>query len=256
MRSHLFLPLVCASICAAVASPALADVTFNADARMFYDNNVNGSPTGANQLGDRYLSLGASATYFKPLDADQTRYFIGQVGANSATFSKYNNLDNTGLMASAGLYQQLSAAWSVQLTGRGFGRNTKQSDRNSSGLGGTLELKNQLSSTLWVKGVVDYEDSKANLATYSYTGTTFGVNLGYLPLEKTFINVGYSQARRDFKSVLPFNSTTQTLFADLSQQIAKNWYLNFGYSHGRNDSNIPGTAYNNRVLSAGLSFSY
>lgn len=239
-----------------MAGPALADVTFNADARMFHDNNVNGSPTKANQLGDSYLSLGASATYFKPLDAEQTRYFIGQAGVNSSTFSKFNNLDSTGLTASAGLYQQLSTDWSAQLTGRGFGRNTKQSDRNSSGLGGTLELKNQLSSTLWVKGVVDYEDSKANLATYSYTGKTFGVNLGYLPLPDTFINVGYSRAKRDFKSALPFSSTTQTLFVELSQQIAKNWYLNFGFAQGHNDSNIPGTAYNNRVLSAGLSFSY
>ncbi len=239
-----------------MAGPALADVTFNADARMFYDNNVNGSSTSASQLGDRYLSLGASATYFTPLDAEQTRYFIGQVGANSATFSKFNNLDNTGLTASAGLYQQLSAAWSVQVTGRGFGRSTKQNDRNSSGLGGTLELKNQLTSSLWVKAVLDYEDSKANLATYSYTGNTFGINLGYMPLEKTFINAGYSQAKRDFKSALPFNSTTKTLFVDLSQEIAKNWYLNIGLSQGHNDSNTPGTAYNNRVLSVGLSFSY
>ena len=103
---------------------------------------------------------------------------------------------------------------------------------------------------------MDYEDSKANLTTFSYTGNTFGVNFGYLPMEKTFINAGLSRAKRDFKSVAPFNSTTQTVFVDVSQQIDKSWYLNVGFSQGHNDSNVPGTAYNSRVLSAGLSFSY
>lgn len=78
-----------------------------------------------------------------------------------------------------------------------------------------------MSPTLWVKGVADYEDNKANLATFSYTGKTYGLNLGYLPRKETFFNLGYSHATRDFKSATPFRATTQTLFADVSQQIAK-----------------------------------
>ena len=242
-----------------LVGPAQADVTLNAGAKLSYDNNVNGSPdtpTKAYQLSDNYLTVNASAVYFTPLDVAQTGYFIGQLGALSSTYNKFDNLDNTMLVASAGLYKQLSSAWSGQVTGRGFTRNTKQSERDANGLGATLEIKNQLNQTVWVKGIADYEDSKANLSAYSYTGETYGVNLGYLPLKDTFVNLGYSHATRDYKTTSPFKTTAQTLFADVTQRMAKNWYLNGGYAYQDNDSNFAGTAYTNHIVSLGVNFSY
>lgn len=251
--------VVMAGALAALSCPAQAEVTFNAGARLSHDNNVNGSPdkpSKASQRSDNSLALNASAVYYTALDAAQTRYFIGQVGAMSSTYNAFTALNNTGLVASAGLYQQLSPTWSGQLTGRGFTRDTKQTERNSNGYGATLELKKQLSQTVWVKAVADYEDNKAHLTTYSYTGNTWGVNLGYLPLTDTFVNLGYSHNNRDFKSTVPFNSTSKTLFVEVSQRLAKNWYLNVGYAQGDNDSNFAGTAYTNHVVSAGVSLSY
>lgn len=244
---------------AILAGPAHAEITLNAGARLSHDNNVNGSPDSpskASQRSDNSLAVNASAVYYTALDPAQTRYFIGQVGAMSSTYNTFTALNNTGLVASAGLYQQLSSTWSGQVTGRGFTRNTRQTERDSDGYGGTLELKKQLSQTVWVKAVADYEDSKANLTTYSYTGNTWGVNLGYLPLADTFVNLGYSHNKRDFKSTAPFNSTSKTLFLEVSQRLAKNWYLNGGYAYGDNNSNYAGTAYTNHVVSAGVSFSY
>ena len=243
----------------ALTAPAQADVTLNAGARLTHETNVNGSPdtpTKANQESDTYLTLNASAVYYTPLDTAKTRYFIGQIGALSSAYDKFDNLDNTMLVASAGLYKQLSSAWSGQVTGRGFTRNTKQSERDANGLGATLEIKNQLNQTVWVKGIADYEDSKANLSAYSYTGETYGVNLGYLPLKDTFVNLGYSHATRDFKTTSPFKTTAQTLFADVTQRMAKNWYLNGGYAYQDNDSNFAGTAYTNHIVSLGVNFSY
>ena len=243
----------------ALSSPVHAEFTLNAGARLSHDNNVNGSPdtpTKANQRSDTFLTLNASAVYFTALDAAQTSYFIGQVGAVNTTYNKFSNLNNSMLVGSVGLYQQLSPNWSGQITARGFTRETRQSDRNADGYGGTLEIKYQMTPTLWVKAVGDYEDSKANLRTFSYTGDTYGLNLGYLPLKDTFVNVGYSHTTRDFKSAVPFVSKTDSLFAQVSQRVAKNWYLNAGYAYGRNDSNFAGTAYTNHVISVGLSFSY
>jgi len=250
---------ILAGALAVLAGPAQAEVTFNAGARVSHDNNVNGSPdtpTKANQLSDSYLTLNTSAVYYTPLDAAQTRYFIGQIGAMSSAYNTYNNLDSSMLVASAGLWQQLSPAWTGQITGRSFSRNTRQSTRDSNGYGGTMEIKRQLSETVWVKVVADYEDNAANLTTYSYTGNTWGMNLGYMPLKDTFVNFGYSHNNRNFKSTAPFNSTSKTLFVEVSQRLAKNWYLNGGYAYGDNDSNYAGTAYTNHVLSAGLSFNY
>lgn len=246
------------SLVVAVGS-ACAETTLNAGARLSNDSNVNGSPdtpSKANQLSDNFLSLSASAVYFKPLNDAQTNYFIGQVGASTSIYNKFSNLNSSMLIASAGIYRQLSTTWSGQIMGRGFRRDTRQSERDSNGVGAALEIKKQLSSTLWVKGIADYEDNKANLSSFSSTGETYGLNLGYLPLTDTFVNLGYSQARRDFKSSLPFNATTDTLFVEVTQRLARNWYLNGGYAHMKNDSNFPGTAYTNQVLSLGLSFSY
>jgi hypothetical protein len=251
--------VVLAGALVTLACPAPAEVNLNAGARLSVDNNVNGSPdspTKSNQRSDGYLSLNASAVYFTPLDAAKTRYFIGQAGAVSAFYNKFNNLDSSMLAASAGLYQQLSPTWSGQFTGRGFKRETEQSARDSDGFGGTLEIKKQLSQTVWIKGVADYEDNSADLRSFSYTGETYGAYLGYLPFKDTFLNVGYSHNSRDFESTLSFRSTTQTVFAEVAQRLAKNWYLNGGYAYLDNDSNISGTAYTNHIFSAGVSLSY
>lgn len=259
MRFNRLPAVLMAAALAAVAGTSQAEVTFNAGAKASHDNNTNGSPdspTKANQRSDSYLTLSASAVYFTPLDAAQTTYFIGQIGGLTSAYNKFSNLDSSMLVASAGLYKQLSPTWSGQVTARGFTRDTRQSERDSNGLGATLEIKNQLSQTVWVKGVADYEDSKADLSAYSYTGKTYGLNLGYLPLKDTFINVGFSHATRDFRSVTAFVTKSKTLFAEATQRLAKNWYLNVGYAYGRNDSNIAATAYTNHVVSAGLSFSY
>ena len=140
-----------AGVLAALISPAYAEVTLNAGARLSNDSNVNGSPdtpTKANQRSDNFLSLSASAVYFKPLDDAQTNYFIAQAGALTAVYNKFDNLNSSMLMASAGIYRQLSPTWSGQIMGRGFRRDTRQSERDSNGVGASLEIKKQLNQTL------------------------------------------------------------------------------------------------------------
>lgn len=236
--------------------PAQAEVTLNAGAKVTRESNLNGSPIKANQLSDSYLALSASAVYYTPLDTARTSYFIGQVGAFSSAYRNFSSLNNSALVASAGLYKQFSPTWSGQVTARGFGRDTRQSERDSKGLGASFEIKNQLTQSVWVKGVADYENSKADLEAFGYTGKTFGVSTGYLPQKDTFLSLGYSHNNRDFKTASSFRTTSQTLFGDVTQRIAKNWYLNGGYAYQKNDSNIAGTAYNNHIVTIGVNYSY
>ncbi len=246
-------------VLAVLAAPVVAETTLNGGVRLSRDSNVNGSPDTPNkdnQRSDTYLTTSASAVYFTPLNKEQTNYFIGQVGAMFANYHNYKNLNNSTLVASAGLYRQLSPKWSGQLMGRGFVRETRQQDRNSSGYGATLEIKRQMTDTIWLKGIVDYEDSSANLRTFSNTGMTYGLNLGYLPKKDRFINLGVSKSERDFKSVTPFTSKSTVWFIDGTEKISKNWYLSLGYAFADNDSNFAGTAYSSHMISAGLSFSY
>ena len=246
--------LLCAGIL--ISAGAQADTTFNAGLRLTHESNVNGAPKKSNQRSDNYATLNASAVYYTPLNSAQTTYFIGQVGALTSTYHKYDSLNNSSLIGSAGLYQQLSQNWSGQLSARGFSRDTKQNERDSKGWGTTLEIKNQLTSTLWIKGVADYEDSKANLRPFSYQGKFLGLNVGYLPQQNTFMSFGYSHLKRDFDTATPFDTKTQTLFADVTQRLAKNWFVSGAYAYQDNDSNIAGTGYKNHVLSAAVNFSY
>lgn len=252
----LFTAVVAAGGVFALVAPAKAEVTLNAGAKVTHESNLNGSTTKENRLSDNFLTLNASAVYYTPLDAAKTSYFIGQLGAMSSTYRNFSSLNNSALVASAGLYQQFSPTWSGQFTARGFNRDTKQSERDSTGLGATFEIKNQLSQTLWIKGIADYENSNANLEAFGYTSKTFGVNSGYLPLKDTFINFGYSHNKREFKTASSFKTSSNTLYGDVTQRIAKNWYLNGGYAYQKNDSNIAGTEYNNHIVSIGVNYSY
>ena len=239
-----------------IPAGAQADVTLNAGLKLTNETNINGSPVKSTEGSDTYATLNASAVYYTPLDSAKTTYFIGQVGALSSTFDKFDELNNTALIGSAGLYKQLSSSWSGQITGRGFGRDTKQNDRDSTGWGTTLEVKNQLTSTVWIKGVADYEDSSANRRHFSYTSPTLGLSMGFMPLENTFASLGYSHNTRDFDTDAAFKTTSQTYFVDVTQRLAKNWYLNGAYAYQDNDSNYAGTAYKNQIVSAAINLSF
>ena len=240
-----------------LAGTAQADVTLNAGAKMSSESNVFGITTKANELKDSYRVLSASAVYFTPLNATETTYFIGQVGANASKYSTYNSLDNSSVMASLGLYQQLSSSWSGTVTGSGFSRTTEQAANDAKGNGATLEIKNQLSETVWVKGSAAYNTSKANLDRNSNTGKTYGLSMGYMPLQDTFLNFGYSQSVRDFKNTAPFfQATSQTLYADVTQRLAKNVFLNGGFARQNNESNKAGSASTNNIVSLGLNLSF
>lgn len=246
-----------AILCFTASPNAYAEFTLNANLKQIYERNVNGAPDTSkhNQLGDTYTNLSASSVYYTTLGEGNSTYFIGQVGAQASYYHRYSNLHNSMVNASVGLYKQFSSAWSGQFTGRGYTRETRQKERDANGWGATFELKNQLTPTLWVKGVADYEDSDANASYFSYTAQTLGLSLGYLPWQNTFINVGFSEVKRDFNTVTAFHTTTQTLFTEASQKLSKNWYLTGSYAYQDNESNIANTGYTNQIISLGVAFS-
>lgn len=237
-----------------VSTGLRAETNFNVGVKLSHDSNVNGSPTA--RQGDFYLTGHASAVHFRPINDERTRYFIGQVGVMASKYDRYSSADSTSLLASVGLWQQLDETWSGQGTLRVFRRDTRQHDRDSDGYGATLELKKQLAEKWWVKGFADFEHSTANLGAFSYQGPTFGLGIGYLPRADTFVNLGYNLTDRDFKSIIPFETRTQLLYAELTERLRKDLYLSVGYAHGRNRSNVPGTNYSHHIWSVGLSVSY
>lgn len=235
---------------------AQAEVAFNAGVRTGYDSNVNGVARDADEEADRFVSAAASLVYYTALDSAKTTYFVGQVGAISNHYDRYDILDNSALIVSGGLYRQLNTNWSGQISVRGGQRRAEQSARDTDSVGSTVEIKNQLTPQLWVKLVGDIEDANADLDYFSYTGTSVGLSLGYRLLANTFVNGGYIYTQRDFATAADFETQTDTYFVEATQRLSEQWYLSGSYALKDNRSNISATDYDNHVLAVGINFNY
>lgn len=235
---------------------AQGEVAFNVGARTGYDSNVNGVARNAEEESDQFVSAAASVLYYTALDAAKTTYFIGQVGAISNRYDRYEVLDNSALIVSGGLYRQLNADWSGQISIRSGQRHTEQSARDTDAMGSTVEIKNQLTPQLWIKVVGDIEDADADLDYFSYTGTSVGVLLGYQVLANTFINGGYTYTQRDFVTTADFETKTDIYFVEATQRLSRHWYLSGSYALKNNRSNISATDYDNQVMAVGINFNY
>lgn len=235
---------------------AQAEVAFNAGVRTGYDSNVNGVGRDDDEEADRFVSAASSLVYYTALDAAKTTYFVGQVGAISNRYDRYDILDNSAFILSGGLYRQLNVDWSGQISVRGGQRQTEHSSRDTDSVGFTLEIKNQLTPQLWVKLVGDIEDANAQLDYFSYTGTSVGLTLGYRLLANTFVNGGYTYTERDFDTVADFETKTDTYFVEAVQRLSEQWYLNASYVTKDNRSNVAATDYDNHMMAVGINFNY
>ena len=240
---------------ALVSAGAQAEVNFNAGLKTTSESNVYGATVKANELSDRYTTLNASGVYYTTLGSGDATYFIGQVGAASNKYITYLGLNSDSVSASVGLYQQLTQSFSAQLTGRGFSRSTENPNRDSTGSGGTLELKNQLGATSWIKGVADYENTTANLSSNDNTANTLGLSLGFMPLANTFASLGGSQNKRTY-TLSGLETTSNTFYVDLTQRLSKNVFLNGAYATQDNSRSDSALSSKNNILSAAINLSF
>lgn len=241
---------------AVASASAGAETTLNLGARLSHDSNVNGAPSSGNRQADTALAANATAGWYRALDEARSTYLIGQLGATATAYRRYGNLDHTLLLGNVGLYGQLAPEWTAQLTARLFHLDTQQSTRDAHGRGLTVELKRQLTPQFWVKALADHEHTEARSATFSYSGPTLGVALGWMPREHTFVTAGYSRNRRDFRSTPAFETRTDTFYVEVARRVAKNWYVSGGYAFRDHDSNVGGIGYASHLVSLGLSYSF
>lgn len=236
-----------------------AEVTLNAGLRFTHETNVNGSPdkpSKDNQLSDNSATLSASAVYYTPVDSARSAYFVGTVGAMASSYNRYDQLNNSAIYGVAGLFKQFAPGLTGQASLRLFDRQTRQDERDSDGWGSTVELSKHFSKALWLKGVLDYENSNANLSSFGYDANSIGLVAGYSITDGTLLTVGTNYTKRRYDTNVAFNTKSTVLYGDVTQRVAKNWYVTGSYAYQDNDSNIAGTGYTNQVISLAVNFSY
>lgn len=234
----------------------MADVTLNAGLQFAHESNVNGAPNPADRLGDSSTTLNASAVYYTPLDLSRSTFVVATLGALDNRYHRYSSLDNTAVYGGVSLFKTLLPDLTAQASLRIFERHARQSERDTRGWGTTVEMTRYLSRSLWLKAFLDYENSRARLTPYGFSGHTVGMVGGYQILDRTFLSVGTNYNKRFYDSGIAFKTSTATAYLDLTRQLSKNWYVSGSYAYQNNNSNFPDTGYKDRTASLGLSFSY
>ena len=224
------------------------------------DNIPGGGSAGTvagvtRQKGDFSTSLYADIGWDYDL-ADAAGLLL-LVSAEHKAYSTYNEFDFTIGSLSAGVTHQFSE----MLTGR-IGLNVSRKDfhdsfRDSTAFGATASLKEHLAQAFWLKELLDIEQNKSQSSIYDYTGFSAGIRAGYDISDLQSVSAGYSYLVRDFKDSAPsFKLTSQVVSLDWVLELNDNWTVLAGYNHEKADSNIANTATSNNIYTAGIRYDY
>lgn len=269
--------------------PALvpaADLFYDAEIKAIYEDNVVGLLTGAQgvrggasgpgmmagimgmggghspqntgsgpgKTSDTELNLFADLGGSTEI-ASRTSLFIAGSAEHTSydTFTDLNsNIGGLSTGINMGLGDMLLAKFAIN----GRLKRYEGPGRDSSAYGATLSFKERFTSAFWLKEVYDYEKNSADSAIFSYKGNSVSVWAGFLPAPQVTLLLGYNYLARDFDEPAGFTVTANTVSIGLVYELAKRWFLDAQYDHQRSDSNVPGTAATDNIVSVGLRYSY
>ena len=252
MKFRLLILFVLSILC--IGSPSWAGLILDVGASGTYEDNIFGSTTDANKEGDYATTVSATIGGHTEV-VRRTTYLFLKGGGASTSYDKYPLLDATIGYLSAGVYQKMGDVLSVQVTAKGRDKDFEGTTSDSTSLGGSLELKQQLTRNFWIKEAYEYEKSDANLNLLDYVGQTAGVWAGIRTTPDTFLGIGYSYLLRK-NEITDFETTSQTISGSIAWRMVSKIYANAGYDRQVNDSDTPGTKYYNNSYTVGLSYSY
>ena len=237
-----------------INSPSWAGPTLDVGVRGTYEDNINGSTTDANKEGDYSTTVSAAIGGYTEV-VSRTTYLFLKGGGDRSYYNKYPQLDATVGYLSAGVYHRMGDVLSMQITAKGRDKDFEGTTRDSTSYGGAFELKQQLTSSFWIKEGFEYEKNDAKSDSLDYKGQSAGIWAGIRATPNTFLGIGYSYLLRKYE-LTNFESTSRTISGSIAWKMVSKIYANAGYDRQINDSDAPGTKYYNNIHTVGLSYSY
>ncbi|MCL5022421.1 MAG: hypothetical protein M1497_03480 [Nitrospirae bacterium] len=231
-------------------SALLLDIDF----RGVYEDNITASAADIGRKGDFYTILSASGGGYT--EVGQGTYLFIRGDAAGYLYRKNSDLNAVIIGARAGIHRKFSDVVSAEVALGGARKEYKETGRSSSALGGSFEVRQQLTSRFWIKEGYAYENNNASSDIFSYQGHLLGLWTGYLVAPKTMINLGYSYLYRKYEEPADFRNRFHTISAAIAREVARKVYAYAGYSRQYNGSNIPDTANTNNIYTLGISYSY
>lgn len=242
-------------LCFYVTSAASAAMLFDIGVTETYEDNINGSPIKEKREGDSstvpFLSLGG----YTRIGKGKT-YLTGIASGQGYLYHKFEALNASFAALNGSVYHGFGKIFSLQIGLKGKYKNFRGDFRDSKAWGGTVELKQQWTPKFWIKEGYEYENNIARSDRFSYTGHSGGIWMGYLPIPRFFLTLGYAYSSKAFEGGTDFETQTQTGSASATARLTKKAYLSLGYSRSMNKSSVAGTDYNSNIYTAGVSYSY
>jgi hypothetical protein len=225
-----------------------------------------GPPSGGNN--SRYTGAGSSTN--SPGDFSATVY--GEVGgytpvtnnadifakgfAGNQTYNTYTDLNETLAGASAGIAMNFNSSVSGRAAIFGKVKRFGDSQRDSTSYGGTLGLKEKLTTDIWLKEFVEYEKNDANSPFFTFKGITLGVAVGYSVTKQTLLSAGYSYLIEKYDQPSGADIKENTVSLNAEYAFAKSWVLAGQYDLQLSKVSATGTYNTDNIFSVAMRYYY
>jgi hypothetical protein len=211
-----------------------------------------GSSTQSN--GDFSVMVAADLGGSTDLNADTLLFAKAQLQHSS--YSTYQDLDSTIAGAAAGITRQLGTVLSARLTAAGRLKAFGDSQRNSTGYSGILELKQRITPLVWFREGYEYERNNADTALFSYTGNSVWAGLGYGLSDTWTLSLGYTYLVREYEEPAGFKITSHSVSTGIRKELSRTWHVAAGYERAMSTANSDGARSTNNIYSVSVLYWY
>lgn len=176
MVRHFFAAVVGIAGAAAILFPRIAPAAWEAGAKAGFDTNVNRSIDG--RESDGFL-LGYGA-YLRQADGERRLDWTLSAVLEGAAYARFSGLDYGSASISPGGIFIVRPGWTVGLAPFLLAKAVKDPDQSAWAYGARIDFRQEFRNDLYLAEYGAYADSRAKVATYSYSeiaaGAAFGVN--------------------------------------------------------------------------------
>jgi hypothetical protein len=234
---------------------ARAEWLFDAGIRESYEDNINGSPTDAERLGDRYSTLFVSLGRYQELTEAKT-YLVLKAGIEGVAYEKYEDLNGVQGMLSVGLYHRSGEVLSYQFLLKARGKDYRDDLRDSISGAAALEIIQHLTERFWLREGYEYERNEARDEVYAYEGHNAGVWAGLTATPRLFFGLGISSLQRAFDDPGAYRSSAVIVSFAMEYRLSPTLFASLTADHQRYTTHNPAAKYDDNVLTIGLTYSY
>ena len=232
-----------------------AGMLFDAGVRARYEDNITRSPVDVAEDGDFYTNAFVSAGTYREI-REATTFLMLRAGVDVYSYNTYDELNEVSGFASIGLYRRYSEIFSGFAKVRGRGSDFEDRERDSIAAGFTIELRQQVTSRLWIKQSYEYERNEARSELFTYDAHGVSVWGGLTVTPKTVLGAGYGYLLYRYDDETHFESRSHTVSVEVERFLTSAIYVSVSYDWQYYSVGPPEAKYHNHIYSAGLAYSY